>query len=348
MPQPLLYLLIATSLIGLTLAFFWPMRGILPRIRQARRSTERVLIEDTLKHLHNLEIRQRRATLESIAGAINLPIRRVPDLLETMQERELVELQNGDFHLTDHGRDYALHMIRAHRLWESYLADATGYGESDWHGQAEAIEHTLGPDEVEALAARLGNPLVDPHGDPIPTAEGEYVPHGGIPLSGVDVGQSMRIVHVEDEPETVYAQLVAEGLHPGQAVQVLEVDNRRIRLWADGNEHILAPMVAANVSVVPLPPEVSTEIAPSARLDGLGLGEMATIAAISRGCRGAERRRLMDLGIVPGTRIEVEMHSPSGDPTAYRIRDTIIALRKEQAKHIRIERAEVQGVTSNE
>ncbi len=54
----------------------------------------------------------------------------------------------------------------------------------------------------------------------------------------------------------------------------------------------------------------------------------------------------MDLGIVPGTQVTVEMHSPSGDPTAYRIRDTIIALRKEQAQHIRIERMPQSGVRS--
>lgn len=338
MSDPLLYLLIATGLIGVVLALFWPMRGIVPRIRQARRANERILIEDTLKHLHGLEIKQRRATLESIAGALNVSINRVPPLLEIMQERELVSVADSDFHLTELGREYALHMIRAHRLWESYLADATGHTEAEWHGQADAMEHSLNRAEVEALAARLGNPMVDPHGDPIPTAEGEYVPHGGHPLSGAAVGESVRIVHLEDEPETVYAQLVAEGLHLGQILHVLDVSAQRIRFWADGNEHVLAPLVAANVSVLPLPPEESTEIAPTERLESLRPGETATITAISRACRGAERRRLMDLGIVPGTVVEVEMHSPSGDPTAYRIRDTIIALRREQARHIRIER----------
>ncbi|MBP8125603.1 MAG: metal-dependent transcriptional regulator, partial [Caldilineaceae bacterium] len=274
------------------------------------------------------------------AGAVNISVNRVPPLLETMQDRELVTMHNGDFHLTDHGREYALHMIRAHRLWESYLADTTGYGESDWHGQAEAIEHTLAPQDVDALAARLGNPMIDPHGDPIPTAAGEYVPHGGHPLSGVQAGETVRIVHLEDEPDMVYAQLVADGLYLDQIIQVLENDPQRVRFWADGHEHTLAPLVAANVSVLPLPPEVSTDIAPAQRLDGLQEGEQANITAISRACRGAERRRLMDLGIVPGTQVTVEMHSPSGDPTAYRIRDTIIALRREQARHIRIERAE--------
>jgi DtxR family Mn-dependent transcriptional regulator len=60
--------------------------------------------------------------------------------------------------------------------------------------------------------------------------------------------------------------------------------------------------------------------------------------AISGACRGIERRRLMDLGVVPGTRIEAVMRSPSGDPTAYRLRGTLIAIRRQQAEKIRIRR----------
>ena len=73
-------------------------------------------------------------------------------------------------------------------------------------------------------------------------------------------------------------------------------------------------------------------------LNSLRLGEEAKVVAVSRACRGPERRRLMDLGILPGVRIEVAMPSPLQDPVAYRVRDTLIALRKEQAQMILIER----------
>lgn len=63
-------------------------------------------------------------------------------------------------------------------------------------------------------------------------------------------------------------------------------------------------------------------------------GQQAKVVNISQGCQGAERRRFMDLGIVPGTIIEAEMTSPSGDPTAYNIRGAVIALRREQAQFI--------------
>ena len=73
-------------------------------------------------------------------------------------------------------------------------------------------------------------------------------------------------------------------------------------------------------------------------LSALRPGEAGRVLAISRRCRGAERRRLMDLGVVPGTVVGVEMRSPNGDPTAYRIRDAFIALRAEQAEGIRVRR----------
>ncbi len=73
-------------------------------------------------------------------------------------------------------------------------------------------------------------------------------------------------------------------------------------------------------------------------LSTLNPGEKATVVRISAACRGIERRRLLDLGIIPGTIVEAEMKSPSGDPTAYRIRDTTIALRKEQSNQIHISR----------
>jgi Fe2+ transport system protein FeoA len=69
-------------------------------------------------------------------------------------------------------------------------------------------------------------------------------------------------------------------------------------------------------------------------LDQLKAGQTATVSALT--CQGANRHRLMDMGILPGTSIEVEMRSPLGDPTAYRVRGTVIAMRKEQARQIEI------------
>jgi DtxR family Mn-dependent transcriptional regulator len=151
---------------------------------------------------------------------------------------------------------------------------------------------------------------------------------------------------LEDEPEVVYAQLVAEGLHLGQIVRIIESTPQRVRFWTNGNEHVLAPIVASNISVTPLTrleERESEDEAGKERLSALALGETAEVVAISRASRGADRRRLLDLGIVPGTKITAETRSPSGDPTAYNIRGALIALRQNQADLIKIKRTEVQA-----
>ena len=298
--------------------------------------TERILSEDVLKHIYKCEVDGRRATLDSIAGVLQINQDEASTLVSKMAAHDLLQLQGEEFHLTEAGQNYALQVIRAHRLWERYLADETGFDEAQWHTQAEHHEHHLTPDEVEALSARLGHPTHDPHGDPIPSANGQYVPHGGQPLTSLEPGQYARVVHIEDEPPIVYAQLVAEGLYPDIELRLKETSAERVRFLVGETEHLLAPIVARNVSVLPLSQEEVTELTPAEPLSSLKIGETAQVVRLSPACRGPERRRFMDLGILPGTVIKAEMVSPSGDPTAYLIRKSLIGLRKEQADQIYI------------
>lgn len=337
MPDPLLSLLIAAAL---GIGAFYALRYF-PRWQQRWEMSERVLSEDALKHIYKFEMKDQPPTTESIAGVVNLNLNDTSELLTALEKDRLLQVKEGTIRLTANGRVTALHVIRAHRLWERYLAEETGYSEADWHGQAERHEHQLSPAEADSLSARLGNPTHDPHGDPIPTAKGEMVEHGGKPLCMLPVDTRARIVHLEDEPEVVYAQLVAERLYPGMIIRVIESTPERVRIWAGGNEHFLAPIVAMNVTAEPLPvgivdEELSEE---QALLSSLQPGESAEVVSIAHACRGAERRRFMDLGILPGTRVRVEMRSPSNDPTAYRIRGALIALRHEQAELIHIKGA---------
>lgn len=338
MPEPGIVLVVVAAAIALALLLVWPDRGLLPRWRRIRHLAERAMMEDALKHIHKWDIQGRMPTLHSIAGALQISTNEAADVVMRMSARGLVEVTDDSLRLTPDGRDHALHIIRAHRLWERYLADETGFAETEWHAQAEEWEHALTPADVDALSARLGHPTHDSHGDPIPTPSGEFVSHGGVPLPALAVDQPARIVHLEDEPQAVYAQLVAEGLHVGQTVRLLQRAPNRVRFWADGDEHVVAPVVAANVSVQPLPDVVDTEPEPSDRLADLRPGEQAQVAGISRALRGPDRRRLMDLGFVPGTVVGVEMVAPSGDPAAYRVRGALIALRHDQARMIFVTR----------
>jgi DtxR family Mn-dependent transcriptional regulator len=323
------------GLLAAAMLVVWPRSGLLARWKAARLFARRCQREDALKHLLHQEANGRPVSLESLAGAVQLKTDAAADLMEDLEARGLTRLEDGHFQLTPPGRELASQVVRAHRLWESYLADQTGVGEREWHAQAEQQEHLLTPEETEALAARLGHPRLDPHGD--------VIPESGEPLPA-DVSQSLNtaplntplvITHLEDEPAKVYDQLAAMGLGPGVNVSITERLPHQVKICAQGVQHVLAPLQAQNVGV-----EVAAEVArpPQAErfLSSLELGHKAVVLGLSPACRGPERRRLLDLGFVPGTEVRVVMKSPLGDPVAYEVRGTTVALRQDQARHIRI------------
>ena len=342
MLQPLLALVFTAIAVGTAAWFFWPVSGLYWRWGRFRLYSDRTLIEDALKHLYDCEERRHHGTVHSLSGAIGISGPRLSEVIVRLEQLKLAESEGGAYRLTAEGRSYALRVIRVHRLWESYLSDDTGFDAREWHLQAERKEHTTTPEEAEALSARMGHPRFDPHGDPIPTPSGEIVPLPGQPLSDMAPGQVGRIVHLEDEPQEIYAQLLAESLYPGMQVRIFEVSPERIRFEAEGEEHVLAPVVAANLSVLALPDEETIE-EPHERLSALNPGERATVVGLSSACRGAERRRFLDLGLIPGTEVEAELRSAGGDPTAYRIRGAVIALRREQAEKVQVARSEQEA-----
>ena len=315
---------------------FWPGRGLFAAAARRLRLNERVLAEDALKHLHDCEYRDHPATMYSLAGALAVKRRRAGEILSRLERMELAAGSGGVYTLTDEGRSYARRVIRSHRLWERYFSDETGLPPSMWHQVAERREHQTTAREADAMAARMGHPRYDPHGDPIPTASGELAPRQGVPLTDFEGADVAEVVHVEDEPEAVFDELTALGLHPGQPLRILDVTASAIRVDASGRLHELPQVLAANLWVVPqLEP---TEVAGGDRLSDLGRGESAEVLGLAPSCRAIERRRLLDLGFVPGTTVARELTGPGGDPIAFRVRGALIALRHEQADLIHVAR----------
>ena len=320
--------------IGGIALILWPNRGFYGRWRKAQRRSVPILREDALKAIHHWEMAGAFGTLEGVAGVLGINMNRTTLLLSEMVSDGLLVSPIPPLRLTPAGRDIALHIIRAHRLWERHLAEETGHPETDWHSLADEREHQLSIEDLAALSARLGHPTHDPHGDPIPREDGQVCLPVGLALTQLPLDTAAHIVHLEDEPEIVYAQLVAEGLSPGMPVRIVEKSANLIRFWTHGEEHCLAPLLAQNITVRPSVEEI--EAGPTRRLSDLTLGETAVVTQLAESLRGAERRRFMDLGILPGTHITAEIRSPSGDPTGYRIRGAIIALRQQQANQIKI------------
>ncbi|MGE0160229.1 MAG: FeoA domain-containing protein [Gemmatimonadales bacterium] len=338
MVDPGVALLVFVGVVLVVAAVAWPRVGIVARVGRAARLTERVLLEDALKHVYTCESIGRTSTLQSVAGQLEVSTGKAADLLSRLAELGLVRSDASGPRLTAEGRDSALRLVRTHRLWERYLADRTGVPAGEWHAEAEAKEHTLTAAETEALAARLGHPAWDPHGDPIPTPGGELPDVHRLTLAGVDAGRTVEIVHLEDEPREIYDALLADGLGLGARLDVVDRSDHTVRVRARGREWPLSGEVARNVSVRLLPPGSSAD-RPVATLLDLSQGETGRVIDISPACQGSQRRRLLDLGVVKGTEIVPELVSAGGDPVAYRIRGALVALRREQAAWIRIERA---------
>jgi DtxR family Mn-dependent transcriptional regulator len=183
----------------------------------------------------------------------------------------------------------------------------------------------------------MGFPRYDPHGDPIPTADGDLPPREGVALTALEAGQRGTVLHLEDEPREVYERLIAAGLAPLMDIEVIEVSPTHVRFTADGSELTLEPVVATNITVNPLAVGEGLAARPETLVQ-LEPGESAEVVRISPACRGAQRRRLLDLGVVPGTIVTAELEGALSDPIAYRIRGALIALRKSQADWIYVTR----------
>lgn len=336
MVDPGLALLYFGLLTAALVLVFWPRHGVVPRLLRLARLDGRVRLEDALKHVYMCQRNDQTCSLESLAGRLEVSTARAARLLSRLAEMGLIRTGGEGPTLTEDGERSAVRVVRNHRLWERYLADRTGVPAGEWHDQAERMEHALSAEEADVLESHLGHPRWDPHGDPIPTATGEMSAVQGVGLAAVEPGRTVEIVHLEDEPAEIYDALLADGLTLGGRLEVVARTDRAVGVRAGSREWSLDPVAARNVTVSYLPEGARTEPERATLLDALA-GETVRVVGVARTCRGAQRRRLLDLGIVRDTAITPELVSATGDPIAYRIRGALIALRRAQAGQILVD-----------
>ena len=223
-------------------------------------------------------------------------------------------------------------MLRRHRVVESSLVDVMGMDWSEVHTDAEVLEHAVSDRLIERMDQMLDRPAFDPHGDPIPTREGALPPAAGTPATSWPADALGRVVHLEDEPEISFAQIVAAGLRIGQVLRIIDSTPERIVMSDGEHEYTLAPAVAANVFLAPAPDAaLASDVM---RLSDLEQSRGGRVVGLDDACQGFSRRRLMDLGFTEGARIRPSLTTFAGDPRAYEVRGTLVALRRDQAAQI--------------
>src|SRR5215204_7061889 len=164
------------------------------------------------------------ASTKDVADRLSISSASVTNMFVRLQEMGLAEYERyRGATLTEEGRAEALRLLRRHRLIETFLLECLDYSWEEVHEEAESLEHSVSDAFTERLAAFLGHPAHDPHGDPIPSADGSLEPDDSFPLAAAATGQRVRIYRVGDEEPAKLAYLEEHGLMPGSLLEVREV-----------------------------------------------------------------------------------------------------------------------------
>ena len=193
------------------------------------------------------------ASTKEVAERLSIAPPSVTNMFVRLQEMGLAEYERyRGASLTERGREEALRLVRRHRLIETFLLEHLAYSWEEVHEEAERLEHAVSDGFTERLAEFLDHPGHDPHGGPIPTADGTLEPDDSFPLSEAPVGGRVRIFKVSDESSPVLDYLGERGLVPGRLLSVKEVrDLDRVVTVEDedGGSHALGESLARSVFV---------------------------------------------------------------------------------------------------
>jgi DtxR family transcriptional regulator, Mn-dependent transcriptional regulator len=181
-------------------------------------------IEDYSKAIYTLETRaDEPVSTNALAERLELTTGSVSGMLKKLDELGLTShVPYRGVRLTPKGRRLALEVIRHHRLLELYLAEALQMPWDRVHDEAEVLEHVLSDELEELIAAKLGHPTIDPHGDPIPSADLELEEHPTRSLESLVPGDEGTFVRVSDADPEMLRYLAQQGILPGGRIHVLE------------------------------------------------------------------------------------------------------------------------------
>jgi DtxR family transcriptional regulator, Mn-dependent transcriptional regulator len=182
-----------------------------------------VAVQDYAKAIYTLEARDGAASTTDLATLLEVRPASVSGMLRKLSALGLVEHERyRGVRLTERGRRVALEVIRHHRLLELFLVESLGMTWDEVHAEAEVLEHALSEELEELIAAKLGNPTVDPHGDPIPSRELQLRETSAPSLTELEPGESATFVRISDADPEMLRYLGERGIAPGTRLQLVE------------------------------------------------------------------------------------------------------------------------------
>lgn len=183
---------------------------------------------------------------KSLAARMGTTAPNVTETVKRLAAQGLVEYQPyKPVTLTGKGCEHAIAMVRRHRLLESFLAATLGYSWDEVHAEAERLEHAASDELIERIDQMLGRPTRDPHGDPIPTPEGQRAqPAHAVRLDVAEPG-FYRVLRISDADPQRLVRFQQAGLVPGTVVEVTEAGHSRLRVVAVGPVELIETDAAA-------------------------------------------------------------------------------------------------------
>jgi DtxR family transcriptional regulator, Mn-dependent transcriptional regulator len=209
-------------------------------------------VENFLKAVYELEHSMDRVSTNALADSLGIKAPSVTDMARRMVEAGLINYKK--YHgvtLTEQGRTIALQVLRRHRLIELYLVSELGYDLHEVHDEAENLEHAVSDRFIEALAIKLGNPEIDPHGDPIPTADGSIIDRDLVPLSALPLHCPAVVARLTAEDTMMLQYVLDRGLHLNTPLQVIEKEpfDGPLTIEIDGMRRIIGHNIGETVLV---------------------------------------------------------------------------------------------------
>jgi ABC-type Mn2+/Zn2+ transport system permease subunit/Mn-dependent DtxR family transcriptional regulator len=240
-PGPVMTL-IATLFFVLALVFS-PRRGLLFRYINKKRKQLFICQQDILKKMYIITEKENNTTTrEKIALELGYNLGFVKLLIWLMSIQNLVNVVNKNISLTEKGKNEAKSLIRAHRMWESYLANKLNVPHDQLHKHAEEMEHHLPKHFVDKLEQDLGFPTKDPHGSPIPNLKKRQ-----LKLSELKVGQSAIIDSVQ---QSATKELWRLGIFPNTFFVVKELDAKYVTIQAENTTFVIEKPISEKIKVI--------------------------------------------------------------------------------------------------
>ncbi|MGB9987900.1 metal-dependent transcriptional regulator [Salarchaeum japonicum] len=213
------------------------------------------VMEDYLKTIYMLQREHGPPVRTStVADALDVTSPTVTSMLEKLEDRGFVTREKyKGVELTEDGEAVALEVLRHHRLLEAYLAEHLDYEWSEVHDEADALEHHISEEFERRVAEALGDPRVDPHGDPIPSADLTLAEDDTVSLASAEPGDDVVVARVSDRDDEELRYLSEVGVEPGTTLTVTDTTPiGTLVLDIDGETVTLPESVAATIRVRPV------------------------------------------------------------------------------------------------